>query len=312
MDINKIVVIGSCNTDMVITTDRLPKPGETVLGGNFKMFSGGKGANQAVAAARLGGNVSFIANLGDDLFGEQLIEQYKKEGIDTRYVFSDINSPTGVALITVDENGENSIAVASGANAALRPDNIEKAIDIIESTDILLMQLEIPLQTVEYAARLAHAKGAKVILNPAPATSLSNELLKSLYAIIPNQIEAEILSGIRIADSISARKATDIIAAKGVDKVIITLGERGVFVKDKTNYYKIPAHKVKVIDTTAAGDTFCGAVCVALSEGMPVYEAAEMANKAASIAVSRQGAQSSIPFREEVSIIKDIKNILES
>lgn len=312
MDINKIVVIGSCNTDMVITTDRLPKPGETVLGGNFKMFSGGKGANQAVAAARLGGNVSFIANLGDDLFGKQLIEQYKKEGIDTRYVFSDINSPTGVALITVDENGENSIAVASGANAALRPDNIEKAIDIIESTDILLMQLEIPLQTVEYAARLAHAKGAKVILNPAPATSLSNELLKSLYAIIPNQIEAEILSGIRIADSISARKATDIIAAKGVDKVIITLGERGVFVKDKTNYYKIPAHKVKVIDTTAAGDTFCGAVCVALSEGMPVYEAAEMANKAASIAVSRQGAQSSIPFREEVSIIKDIKNILES
>lgn len=300
MDINKIVVIGSCNTDMVITTDRLPKPGETVLGGNFKMFSGGKGANQAVAAARLGGNVSFISNLGDDLFGKQLIEQYKKEGIDTRYVFSDENLSTGVALITVDKEGENCITVASGANEALYPDDIDKAIDAFDSAEILLLQLEIPIETVEYAAKLAYKKGIKVILNPAPTTKFSDELLKCLYAIIPNRVEAELLSGIKIIDRQSAKKAADIIAAIGVNKVIITLGNKGVFIKDGVNYYDIPAYKVKTIDTTAAGDTFCGAFCVGLLENTNILDAVKMANKAASITVTREGAQSSIPYKHEI------------
>lgn len=302
MDLNKIVVVGSCNTDMVVTTDQLPKPGETVLGRNFKMFSGGKGANQAVAAARLGGNVSFVAKTGDDLFGRQSIEKYKEEGIDVRHIFLDPLLPTGVALITVDQNGENCIAVASGANAALESTHIENAKEIIENAAIVLMQLEIPIETVEYAARLAYKNGVKVILNPAPAVLLSDELLKCLYAIIPNKTEAEILSGIKISDWDSAKKAANVISSKGVDIVVITLGENGAFIKDGIKYYDIPGNNIDVIDTTAAGDTFCGAFCVAISEGLPIQDAAILANKAASIAVSRSGAQSSIPRREEINI----------
>jgi len=300
MDLNKIVVIGSCNIDMVITTDQLPKPGETVLGRNFRMFSGGKGANQAVAAARLGGHVTFITKIGNDLFGKRNIAQYGNEHIDTRYIFSDPDLPTGVALIMVDKDGENCIAVASGANESLKPDDIEKVKEVIDDCSILLLQLEIPMETVEYAASLAYKKGLKVILNPAPAASLPDKLLKCLYAIIPNKKEAEKLSGIPIYDNESARRAADVIARKGVSKVIITLGEKGACIKDEFDYYEIPANKVKAVDTTAAGDTFCGAFCVGLSEGFSIEEAAKMANKAASIAVSRQGAQSSIPYRHEI------------
>ncbi len=312
MDLNKIVVIGSCNTDMVITTDQLPKPGETVLGRNFKMFSGGKGANQAVAAARLGGNVSFVAKIGDDLFGRQSIEKYKEEGIDVRHIFLDTQLPTGVALITVDQNGENSIAVASGANAALESTHIENAKEIIENAAILLMQLEIPIETVEYAAKLAYKKGVKVILNPAPAFLLSDELLGCLYAIIPNKTEAEILSGIKISDWDSAKQAANVISSKGVEIVVITLGENGALIKEGSNYYNIPGNRVNVVDTTAAGDTFCGAFCVALSEDFPIEKAAEIANKAGSIAVSRQGAQNSIPYREEVFFLKQSEHIFKS
>lgn len=312
MDLNKIVVIGSCNTDMVITTDRLPGPGETVLGKKFKMFSGGKGANQAVAAARLGGNVSFIARIGDDLFGKQSLEKYKEEGINTMHIILDTQLPTGVALITVDQNGENCIAVASGANAALESTHIENIKGLIENAAILLMQLEIPIETVEYAAKLAYNKGVRVILNPAPATLLSDELLKCLYAIIPNETEAEMLSGIKISDWDSAKQAANIISSKGVNIVVITLGENGALIKDGSNYYNIPGNKVDVVDTTAAGDTFCGAFCVALSEGFPIEKAAEIANKAGSIAVSRQGAQSSIPYREEVFLLKQSERIFKS
>lgn len=300
MDVNKIIVVGSCNTDMTIATDQLPLPGETVLGGSFQMFSGGKGANQAVAAARLGGKVALIAKTGNDLFGKQLIAQYKNEAIDIRNTFSDQSLPTGVALIMVDKNGENCIAVASGANEALLPEDIDNAMDAFEGAEILLLQLEIPISTVEYVAKIAYQKGIKVILNPAPAAALSNELLKCLYAIIPNKIEAEVLSGIKITDSQSAQKASDIIAGKGVDKVIITLGSKGAFIKDGESYYEVPACKVVPVDTTAAGDTFCGALCVALSEKLSLRKAVEIANKAASIAVSREGAQSSIPYRDEV------------
>ena len=278
-----IIVIGSCNTDMVIKADRLPVPGETIIGGSFMMNPGGKGANQAVAAARLKGNVHFIAKTGNDLFGKRSIEQYEDEGIHVENIYSDPTLPSGVALIMVDMNGENSIAIASGANGSLSPEDIRKAQPTIEKGDILLMQLEIPIETVEYAAQIASEQGIKVILNPAPARALSNKLLQNLYMIIPNETEAEILSGIKVTNWESARKAADIISAKGVDIVVITLGSKGALIKEKDTFHEVPVPKVKAVDTTAAGDTFCGALCVALSEDVNVLDAVKFANKCASI-----------------------------
>ncbi len=297
----KIVVIGSCNTDMVVKSDRLPVPGETVLGGAFMMNPGGKGANQAVTVARMGGSIAFVAKTGNDLFGKQSIEMYKDEAINTDYIFSDPNLPSGVALISVDTNGENCIVVASGANAALKPKDIDKARSIIEEADILLMQLEVPIETVEYAAKIAHESGVKVILNPAPAAFLSDELFKYLYAIIPNKSEAEVLSGVNVADWESAKLAADVISLKGVEIVVITLGSKGSLIKDGNIYHQIPALKINAIDTTAAGDTFCGTVCVGLSEGMKIEDAVIMATKAAGITVTRAGAQASIPYRKELT-----------
>jgi ribokinase len=302
MNSKKIVVVGSCNTDMVVKSDRLPVPGETVLGGAFMMNPGGKGANQAVAIARMGGNVTFISKTGNDLFGRQSVEMYGDENIVTDYIFSDQHLPSGVALIMVDRNGENCIVVASGANGSLSPKDIEKARNVIESADILLMQLEVPMDTVEYAAKLAHEKGIKVVLNPAPAAFLSNELLKCLYAIIPNKTEAEMLSGIKVSDLETAKQAADIIAAKGVDKVVITLGSKGALIKDGDVYSFIPADKVEAVDTTAAGDTFCGAFCVGISEGLSIEDAVRMATKAAGITVTREGAQAAIPYRKEIQL----------
>ena len=300
MNSKKIVVVGSCNTDMVVKSDRLPVPGETVLGGAFMMNPGGKGANQAVAIARMGGNVTFISKTGNDLFGRQSVEMYGDENIVTDYIFSDQHLPSGVALIMVDRNGENCIVVASGANGSLSPKDIEKARNVIENADILLMQLEVPMDTVEYAAKLAHEKGIKVVLNPAPAAFLSNELLKCLYAVIPNKTEAEMLSGIKVSDLETAKQAADIIAAKGVNKVVITLGSKGALIKDGDVYSFIPADKVEAVDTTAAGDTFCGAFCVGISEGLSIEDAVRMATKAAGITVTRAGAQASIPYRKEL------------
>ena len=300
MSTKKIVVIGSCNTDMVVKSDRLPVPGETVLGGAFMMNPGGKGANQAVAVARLGGNATFITKTGNDLFGKQSIEMFDEENINTDNILSDPLHPSGVALIMVDNNGENCIVVASGANASLSTHDIEKARDVIESADIILMQLEIPMNTVEYAAKMAFDKGIKVILNPAPAAYLSNELMKCLYAIVPNKTEAEILSGIKVSDWDSARLAADSISAKGIDNVVITLGSKGSFVKEGDSCYEVPVEKIDAIDTTAAGDTFCGAFCVGLSEGLSIHDAVYFANTAAGITVTREGAQSSIPYRKEI------------
>ena len=298
-----IIVIGSCNTDMVIKADRLPVPGETIIGGSFMMNPGGKGANQAVAAARLKGNVHFIAKTGNDLFGKRSIEQYEDEGIHVENIYSDPTLPSGVALIMVDMNGENSIAIASGANGSLSPEDIRKAQPTIEKGDILLMQLEIPIETVEYAAQIASEQGIKVILNPAPARALSNKLLQNLYMIIPNETEAEILSGIKVTDWESARKAADIISAKGVDIVVITLGSKGALIKEKDTFHEVPVPKVKAVDTTAAGDTFCGALCVALSEDVNVLDAVKFANKCASITVTRMGAQPSLPYRKEIDVL---------
>jgi ribokinase len=298
----KLLVIGSSNTDMVIKTDHLPKPGETVLGGTFFMNPGGKGANQAVAAVRLGVSVTFICKTGNDIFGHQANQLLEDEGIDTSYIFSDIKTPSGVALITVDAKAENCIVVASGANANLLPTDLKKAEDVINSSDIVLMQLEIPIETVEYVAGIASAKAKKVILNPAPAHSLSKELLSNLYLITPNETEAEMLSGVKIYDLTTAKKAAIEICRLGVKNVVITLGSKGALVYGEGTFDVVEAFKVEAVDTTAAGDVFNGALCAALLEGQVLVEAVRFACKAASISVTRNGAQDSAPYRNEIGL----------
>jgi ribokinase len=301
---SKILVVGSSNTDMVIKTQHLPRPGETVIGGTFFMNPGGKGANQAVAVARLGGRVSFICKTGSDIFGHQSQQLFQDEGIDTSYIFSDSKHPSGVALITVDEQAENCIVVASGANATLTPVDLATAADFIETFDIVLMQLEIPMSTVEYVAELAFAKKKKVVLNPAPAHPLSSSLLSHLYMITPNETEAEMISGVKITGRETAEKAARVMAQMGVRHVIITLGSKGALVYNSTGSEMVPACKVKAVDTTAAGDVFNGALVLALSENRAIADAVRFACKAAAISVTRVGAQSSAPYRNEVDIFR--------
>ncbi len=298
----KIVVIGSSNTDMVIKSDRLPKPGETILGGEFMMAHGGKGANQAVAASRLGGDVTFICRIGSDIFGSQAKDMFSEQGIDTRYVVIDEQNKSGVALINVDGGGENCIVVASGANAALSLDDIEGAKSSICEAGIVLLQLETPLESVAYAAKMAKESGVKVILNPAPAPSapLDDSLLANVDLLIPNTTEAELITGESITDLESAKVAILKIHQKGVKSIIITMGSKGALAYHDGEFIEVPAFKVDAIDTTAAGDTFCGALCVALSENKGLEEAIIFASKASSISVTRMGAQPSIPLREEV------------
>jgi len=296
----KIVVIGSSNTDMVVQSDHLPAPGETILGGTFFMNPGGKGANQAVAASRLGGNVTFVAKTGDDVFGKQTVQNLQKEGIHTNFVTIDPALPSGVALITVNAQGENCIVVAPGSNMALTPDDMDQVIDRIKLAEIILLQLEIPIETVRYAIEIANRNGVKVILNPAPAQKLPDSLLKDLYMITPNESEAEILTGVRVMDPDSAEKAAWILRDKGIEQVIITMGAVGAYLFSEKYSELIPAPKVNAVDTTAAGDTFNGALAVALSEGCSIREAVLFANRAASIAVTRPGAQASTPYRHEL------------
>jgi ribokinase len=297
---SRIIVIGSSNTDMVVKCKKLPGPGETVLGGSFLMNPGGKGANQAVAACRLNGNVTFVTKTGFDLFGERAINLFDSEGINTKYIVKDTKNPSGIALIYVDEEGENSIVVAPGSNAALSAFDIEDAVFNTEDSDVFLMQLEIPVSTVEYVAQKVARKGNRVILNPAPARQLSTDLLGSLYAITPNEVEAELLTGVRVIDPPSAEKAAEKLIGKGVNSVIITMGAAGAFIKSSAISMMIPVVPAKALDTTAAGDVFNGALAVGISEGMELVEAVRFANKAASISVTRMGAQASAPYRNEV------------
>lgn len=298
----QILVVGSSNTDMVIKAAHLPRPGETILGGTFFMNPGGKGANQAVAIARLGGPVTFICKTGSDIFGYQSQQLFEEEGINTSYIFSDPEHPSGVALITVDEQAENCIVVASGANANLLPSDLEKAEEAIEQADLVLMQLEVPMETVRFVADMAWEKGKKVILNPAPAHPLSAELLRRLYLITPNETEAEMISGVKITDESSAIEAARVLSGMGVQNVIITLGSKGALLYSDGKSEKVPAWKVEAVDTTAAGDVFNGALTVALSEGRDLKEATRFACKASAISVTRVGAQSSAPYRNEVDI----------
>ena len=297
---SRIIVIGSSNTDMVIKSKKLPSPGETILGGTFLMNPGGKGANQAVAAARLGGNVTFVTKTGNDMFGTEALHIFDNENIDTRYIIKDAKNPSGVALINVDENGENSIVVAPGSNGTLSADDINAEIFATNPSDLFLMQLEIPLETVEFVAQKAVTNGNRVILNPAPASQLSDNLLSCLYLITPNETEAELLTGIKVNDIATAQKAATILLKKGVKNVIITLGASGAFILSGAISKKIPVAPVKAVDTTAAGDVFNGALAVLISEGKELEEAVAFANRAAAISVTRMGAQASAPYRKEI------------
>ena len=288
--------------DMVVKADRIPAPGETILSGDFFMNPGGKGANQAVAAARLGGKVTFVSKLGDDMFGKQFAELFKDEGINTSFLLFDPQLPSGVALITVDKSGENSIVVASGANAAMLEEDTDTILHEITSRDIILLQLETPMKVVEHVSAYGAAKNTKVILNPAPAAALSPELLQHLHILTPNETEASIISGIQVTDITSAEKAAKLITGRGVKNVIITLGALGALVCEAGKCSMVNAVRVTPVDTTAAGDVFNGALAVALSEGKTLTEAVQFGCAAAAISVTRLGAQSSIPFRKELEV----------
>lgn len=298
----KVVVIGSSNTDMVVKAGHLPVPGETILGGDFLMNPGGKGANQAVAAARLGGEVVFVAKVGDDIFGRESIAGLKKEKINTDFVAIDMEEPSGVAIIMVDGKGENCIAVASGANHALSPDDVDKAAVQIEDSAVLLIQLETPIATVERSAERGSQMGKVVILNPAPAQVLSDKLLAGLDIITPNETEAEILTGIKVTDQKSAENAARVLRDKGVGAVIITLGSQGAYIQSETVSRLVPVANVNPVDTTAAGDTFNGALATGLANELSIEAAVEFANRAAAISVTRLGAQSSVPYLDELEL----------
>jgi ribokinase len=298
-----ILVVGSSNTDMVVKAGHLPVPGETILGGTFIMTAGGKGANQAVAAARLGGNVVFIVKTGDDIFGKQAVQLFKDEGIDTDYIITDPENPSGVALIMVDAKGENCISVASGANAALKPADLQKAEYLIKDASLILMQLEIPVETVKYVINIAAASSVKVVLNPAPACPLSDELLSKVAIITPNETEAEMLTGIKVTDKQSAELAARALAAKGIGTVIITMGAQGALLLHGDTYQFFPAPVCQAVDTTAAGDVFSGALVVAILEGKSILEAVPFACQAAALSVCKMGAQASAPYRDELNAV---------
>jgi ribokinase len=300
MSKNPIVVVGSSNTDMIIKLDRIPKPGETILGGQFVTAPGGKGANQAVGAARAGGRVSFIARVGRDMFGDQAVAGFVKDGIDVKHVFRDKIAPSGVALIFVAKDGENSIAVAGGANGRLSPADVKKATEALAGASVLVMQLETPLETVQAAAELAARRGVRVILNPAPARPLPDTLLKKVSILTPNETEAELLTGVKVDSEPAVLRAAEKLLARGVTTVILTLGARGAFVAEGRDRLFVGGFKVKAVDTTAAGDVFNGALAVALAEGRPLPGAVRFANAAAAISVTRMGAQPSAPRRREI------------
>jgi ribokinase len=281
----KIVVVGSSNTDMIIKVPWIPKPGETILGGKFFTAAGGKGANQAVAAARAGGDVIFLARIGDDMFGQKAKEGFIKDKINVEYVLTDESEPSGVALI---------------ANNNLSPSDVQNQSDVISSADILVMQLETPLETVHQAASIASDNGVQVILNPAPAQELSDDLLGHISILTPNESEAELLTGVKVDSEENAGKAADVLMERGVETVLLTMGTRGAYIATAEFKELISGFKVKAVDTTAAGDVFNGALAVAIAEKKPIREAISFANAAAALSVTKLGAQPSAPTKEEI------------
>jgi ribokinase len=300
----KIVVVGSFNMDLVVRMPAIPRPGETLLGGVFATYPGGKGANQAVAAARLGSQVTMIGRVGADAFGEQLLAMARAEGIATRFVGVDASAATGVALIQVDAQGQNSIAVASGANFTLTAAEVAAAFAALEQIDLLVMPLETPIETIVTAAELARQAGARVVLNPAPAQRLGSDLLHNVDVLIPNEHEAAFMTGIDIHAPQDARQAAASLLRSGPGSVIVTMGSQGALIAEHAGpeiaFAQTAAFPVQAVDTTAAGDAFVGALAVALGEGRSLSTAARFASAAAAISVTRIGAQPSLPTRAEV------------
>jgi len=297
-------VVGSSNMDLVVRTPRIPVPGETVLGGDFLTVPGGKGANQAIAAVRLGAHVCFVARLGDDLFGRKSLENFQREGLDTRFVTLTSHVPSGVALITVDDAGNNAIVVAPGANGRLSPDDVRRAESEIRLAGAVVAQIEVPMATVLCAAELANKAGVPFILNPAPAQKLSPALLSMVAVLTPNETEAQILTGVTVVDEESARWAVERLLKTGVKAAIVTMGAKGFLLADGSAVEFVPALTVKAVDATAAGDAFTGSLAVSLAEGRTLREAAMFANRVAALCVTKMGAQPSMPTRQEVEEMK--------
>jgi len=293
----RIVVVGSLNMDLVVRAPRHPQPGETLIGGDFQTFPGGKGANQAVAAARLGAQVRMIGRVGGDAFGEALLQTVRQDGVDTTFIRRDEQAATGVALITLDAAGQNTIVVAPGANMRVTRQDIEEAEAAFEGADLLLMQLECPLEAVQAAAQMAHRHGLPVVLNPAPARPLPADLLAQTDYLLPNQPELRLLAD----GEADVPRAAARLLAQGVRNLVVTLGEEGALLVTGGSQEHLPAFRVPVVDTVAAGDAFAGAFCVALAEGKPLREAVLWGNAAGAIAVTRPGAQPSMPNRAELT-----------
>jgi len=297
----RVTVVGSLNMDLVVRAPRIPQPGETIIGGDFRQVPGGKGANQAVAAARLGARVSMVGRLGRDAFGQALLEGLAGDGVDHTFVIRDEEAATGVALIVVDDGGQNSIVVASGANARLSVGDVEAAQAAIVEADVLLLQLESPLEAVFRTAEMAHARGVTVVLNPAPARSLPASLLAMVDVLIPNESETALLTEMPVTDRVQAEAAAAALLEMGVGAVILTLGERGALLAQPKGVTHVPPFEVAPVDTTAAGDAFVGGLATALAEGKSLARAVRWGNAAGALAVTRAGAQPSLPTRGAVT-----------
>lgn len=297
---NGILVVGSANMDMVVVTKRLPQPGETVFGNQFAMFPGGKGANQAVCCAKLGGRVYFVGKLGNDVFRAKLMQNMKRDGVRLQHLFADAATPTGVALITVDARGQNEIVVVPGSNMKLTPAELNRKRSVFAKVKVVLLQLEIPIETVFRTAQLAKAHGATVILNPAPARKLPRALLQMVDYLTPNETETEILTGMPVKNLISVKRAAQRLLGMGVQNVIVTLGAKGCLLVNNESVATFPARKVKAVDSTAAGDAFNGALAFMLVEGKNLDEAILFANQVAAYSVTKMGAQSSMPTMKEL------------
>lgn len=300
-----VLVVGSANMDMVVSTDRFPRPGETVLARDFGMYPGGKGANQAVACARLGADVTFLGKMGHDMFRERLEESLIADGVRLDHILIDPEASTGIAVITVDASGQNEIVVVSGSNMMLTPDDVDARSDLFERAGVVMLQLEIPLETVVLSAQLARQKGASVILNPAPAARLPDELLGLVDVLTPNESETELLTGMEVRDRDSAVRAARHLIDRGVAHVILTLGDRGAMHVTIDEARSFPAYQVDVVDTTGAGDAFNGALAYSIARGNTLDDAIPFANAVAGFCVTRMGAQTSMPTYEDIASFAD-------
>lgn len=304
------MVVGSINMDLVGKTERMPRGGETLRGSDFRLVPGGKGANQAVAVARTGGQVKMLGRVGNDVFGHQLVEKLQENNVDTRMVKATEGVPTGVAIILVDAAGENSIVVVPGANDRVSPSDVEEARAVLEGAQSILVQLEIPLETVQAVIAVAKNAGVPVILDPGPAQPLAREILAGVDIITPNEHEAQVLTGEKLENMADARRIAETLVTRGVKTVILKLGDEGAILAQAGHVEHIPAHKVKAEDTTAAGDSFAGGLAVALAEGCSIRDAVLFANAVGALSVTKMGAQSSIPTRAEVDAFLQEQGIL--